>query len=392
MPGGTDPPNPGRGVALALGGRAEAAAPKCESWRLRPRGRARGREAARLAPRSYSRATGPARWQRALLLPPHPGACLLLPRPWSRRGAGLQHTCFRTSGHGLSPAALVRGRCPLRGAEEPAASCHSLPHPTREGGDPDPSWDGISRASGRGTACNQLPSLKLGAGFTPLLCILYASAPSRSILHWHQTVPGTTLPVPGGGGAWGEKVSQSGCLGQSLPCPRPGQRQALRVRTRLQPGAKATEGEAGYAGAQGPGSRRGAPWPTLRPSQGPRGHTGRSTGLARGGSGGLAVWVSFFWLKETLFLCPRIPGGVSLGVGSGREPPGQSSLDGDRNTRQRVPGLGLWTEGTLLAWRQGCLGPATIDKAASCGGARLPGLGPPGLPPPPGLSVNGAKP
>lgn len=65
----------------------------------------------------------------------------------------------------------------------------------------------------------------------------------------------------------------------------------------------------------------------------PGGTQGGARWLARGGSGGLAVWVSFFWLKETLSLCPQILGGVSLGVGSGREPPGQNSLDGDRNTR-----------------------------------------------------------
>lgn len=40
------------------------------------------------------------------------------------------------------------------------------------------------------------------------------------------------------------------------------------------------------------------------------------------------MWLSFFWPEETLSLCPQIPGGVSLRVGSGREPPGQNSRGG----------------------------------------------------------------
>ena len=44
---------------------------------------------------------------------------------------------------------------------------------------------------------------------------------------------------------------------------------------------------------------------------------------------GLAMWVSFFWLEETLSLCPQIPGGVSLRAESGREPLGQKSWGGE---------------------------------------------------------------
>lgn len=56
--------------------------------------------------------------------------------------------------------------------------------------------------------------------------------------------------------------------------------------------------------------------------------------------------------------------------------------------------VGLWPldRETLLRWRQGCLGPATIDKAASCGGAQPPGPWPPWPPSFPRASVNGAKP
>ena len=78
---------------------------------------------------------------------------------------------------------------------------------------------------------------------------------------------------------------------------------------------------------------------------------------------------SHFFLAEGTLppLSPDPQGGVSLGVGSDREPPGQGSLD---------VGLGTPESGSL-AWasrqKGHCWGR---DKAASCGGARLPGPGP----------------
>lgn len=35
----------------------------------------------------------------------------------------------------------------------------------------------------------------------------------------------------------------------------------------------------------------------------------RRSSLADTRGVGLAVWISFFWLEETLSLCPQIPGG-----------------------------------------------------------------------------------
>lgn len=200
MPGGTDPPSPGQWVALALGGRAAAAAPKCESWRLWPRGRARGREAARLAPHSYSHPTGPARWQRALWLSPHPGACLLLPHPVEETGSLTQAHLFPHLGSRPEPCRLVCGRCPLREAEEPAAGCHSPPHPTREGGDPDPSWDGISPSEREGDSLRPVAKSEakgwvgcgLRAGFPPPpvhpLCLssLQKHPPLAPDCTWHD--------------------------------------------------------------------------------------------------------------------------------------------------------------------------------------------------------------
>lgn len=62
------------GVALELGVRALGFCPKMEEL-VPARGRAQGREVARLAPCPHSHPTSPARWQQAPLLPPHPGAC-----------------------------------------------------------------------------------------------------------------------------------------------------------------------------------------------------------------------------------------------------------------------------------------------------------------------------
>ena len=87
-----------------------------------------------------------------------------------------------------------------------------------------------------------------------------------------------------------------------------------------------------------PGGTRGGAWWLA-----PGGH--RRTGC---------VGLIFFWLKATLPpLSPDPQGGVSLRVGSDREPPGQGSLDVGLGTPESGS-LGLQTEGTLLGQRQSC--------------------------------------
>ena len=101
----------------------------------------------------------------------------------------------------------------------------------------------------------------------------------------------------------------------------------------------------------------------------PGGTRGGAWWLAPGGHWRTGcVGLIFFWLKATLPpLSPDPQGGVSLRVGSDREPLGQGSLD---------VGLGTPESGSL-AWasrqKGHCWGR---DKASCCGGARLPGPGP----------------
>lgn len=115
-------PHQDRGVALELEGRTRgASAPKRETWHFRPQGRAWGGEAARLAPCPHSHPTSPARWQEP--------AANHRAHTWRRWGPQLEHTCYCTSGHSPRSAGLVYRWRPGRVAGEPAASCHSLPHP-----------------------------------------------------------------------------------------------------------------------------------------------------------------------------------------------------------------------------------------------------------------------
>lgn len=120
--------------------------------------------------------------------------------------------------------------------------------------------DCVSPGGGRGDS-RQKAAKSEAKGLLPAP----SCAPSRSILHQHCPLPpdctwhdfaspwgwglmGPILFRAKGAGGFGEKVSWAGCLGQPLPCPQPGQRQALRARTCLQPGTKATKAEAGIAG------------------------------------------------------------------------------------------------------------------------------------------------
>lgn len=116
----------------------------------------------------------------------------------------------------------------------------------------------------------------------------------------------------------------------------------------------------------GGGTQRGARW------------------LARVGSGvGLAVWVSFFWLEETMSFVPRSQRVSLWGWGEANSPLARRAWVGLR-APDSESGPSLRTERTLSGWRQGCLGSATTDKAASCGGAQPPGPWPPWPPSSPG--------
>lgn len=130
------------------------------------------------------------------------------------------------------------------------------------------------------------------------------------------------------------------------------------------------------AGAQQPDLPAEARWPTLRPWRGPGRGIERTTLAGTGrewGEAGRAVWVPFFWLEETLSFVPRSQGVSLWGWGVAGSP-----------LARTAPGVGVRApDSESLAWARGqrghCWGGgrATIDKAASCGGAQPPGPWPP---------------
>lgn len=155
---------------------------------------------ASLVPHPHSHPTGPARWQQTLLLPPCPEACCC-GTPRRRQGPQLEHTCPRAMSQSPNSASSVCRVRPGRAARESAAGRHSLPHRVREGGRcrPIPRWYSLGEGEGNRQRRVAVPE---ATGWGPCHNPLRAS--SAGTLRYHHDVPGTTLPVPGGGAGWAQ--------------------------------------------------------------------------------------------------------------------------------------------------------------------------------------------